>query len=147
MSIPWEMLPVMVHGLWMGLLFHVVMMVTSGVVLSVVFQLAHCVEEAEFPEVPTPEGQAWDFATHQLKTAVDFSPRNPLITWYVGGLNFQAVHHLFPKISHIHYPRLARIVAEVSQKYDLRYRCTPSFLKAVRSHFRWLRRMGAPQAA
>ena len=137
-------LPIAFHGLWIGLLFHLTGHVVAGVTMATVFQLAHCVEEAEFPPVPTPEGERVEWAVHQLRTTVDFARGNPVLTWLLGGLNFQAVHHLFPRVSHVHYPALSRIVAEVCTEHGVRYRSNPSFVRAVLSHARWLRRMGAP---
>ena len=82
-----------------------------GVLLSVVFQLAHCVEETDFPELPADaERLSCPWAVHQVQTTADFAPRNRLLTWYVGGLNFQIEHHLFPRMCHVHYPKVAAIV-------------------------------------
>ena len=77
----------------------------------------------------------------------DFSPRNPLLSWYVGGLNFQVEHHLFPRISHVHYPAVASIVRGVCADAGVRHFTHPTVWHAVRSHVRYLRRMGrAPQS-
>ncbi len=137
-------LPIAALGWAKGLVFYAVLSASCGVMLAVVFQLAHCVEEAEFVAPPTgPEPLVLDFSAHQLATTVDFAPTNRLLSWYVGGLNFQAVHHLFPRISHVHYPALARIVAATAADYGVPYLATPTFAAALRSHYRWLRRMGA----
>jgi linoleoyl-CoA desaturase len=115
------------------------------VVLSVVFQLAHCVEGAEFPMPHEETGRMnTSWAVHQVETTVDFAPRNRLLTWYVGGLNFQIEHHLFPQICHVHYPELAKLVKETCAEFGLRYNAHKSFRAGVVSHFRWLRRMGMP---
>ena len=111
--------------------------------LAVVFQLAHCVEEADFPSRrrrPTRCSAPW--AVHQVQTTVDFAPRNRLLTWYLGGLNFQIEHHLFPHICHIHYPRIAEIVQETCAEFGVRYTAHATFRGALASHWRWLRRMG-----
>ncbi len=135
-------LPVIAHGWAIGLLFHLTMQVATGLTLTVVFQLAHCVEEADFPEVPTPAGSSTEWAVHQLNTSVDFAPGSPVTTWYLGGLNYQAVHHLFPHVSHVHYPALATIVAQTCRDHGVRYRVNRSCYRALRSHLRWLREMG-----
>src|SRR5581483_10474042 len=82
-----------------------------GATLGLVFQLAHSIEGVDFCVVP-PAGERLErpFFEHQIATTADFATENPLVTWYVGGLNFQVEHHLFPKVSHRHYPALARIV-------------------------------------
>ena len=33
-----------------------------------------------------------------------------VVSWFVGGLNYQIEHHLFPKVSHVHYPEISKIV-------------------------------------
>src|SRR5204863_5224328 len=111
--------------------------------LSVVFQLAHCVEEADFPPPPAsgdPLPDAW--AVHQVRTTVDFARRSRLLCWFLGGLNFQIEHHLFPKICHVHYPRISRIVESVCAEFSVRYVANDDLLTALSSHWRWLRRMG-----
>ena len=79
---------------------------------------------------------------HQVETTVNFSRRNPLITWYVGGLNFQVEHHLFPRICHVHYPRIARVVERLCAREGVPYRANDSLRTAIRSHYRWVKRMG-----
>jgi linoleoyl-CoA desaturase len=119
-----------------------------GVVLTVVFQVAHCAEEAEFPAVAAETGRmerSW--AAHQVETTVDFGQTNRLLTWYVGGLNFQIEHHLFPQICHVHYPQIADIVRDVCAEHGVRYTAHPTFLGAISSHGQWLRRMGAAAPA
>jgi linoleoyl-CoA desaturase len=119
----------------------------EGLVLSVVFQLAHCVEEADFP-LPRPDTGRMDtgWAAHQVQTTVDFAPRNRLLTWYAGGLNYQIEHHLFPQVCHVHYPALAPLVEQTCRQFGLRYAVHPTLRAAVGSHFRWLRRMGRAPA-
>ena len=118
---------------------------TLGVLLSVVFQLAHCVEHADFP-MPDADSMkienAW--AAHQVETTVDFARDSWLATWFTGGLNFQIEHHLFPQICHIHYPAIARIVEETSAEFGVTYHAHPTTWSAVKSHYRWLRQMGQP---
>jgi linoleoyl-CoA desaturase len=139
-------LPLLLHPWWIVLVFYGVASFVEGIALSVVFQLAHCVEEAEFP-LPRPEtgrmASAW--AEHQVQTTVDFAPRNRLLSWYIGGLNFQIEHHLFPQICHVHYPALAPLVQQTCREFGLRYVVNPTFRAGVASHFRWLRRMGRPE--
>jgi linoleoyl-CoA desaturase len=126
----------------------VVLIVTSqflaGNVLSLVFQIEHCVEEADFfVPATTEDGELKvDFAVHQLATTVDFCPGNRFVTWYVGGLNFQAIHHLFPRVSHVHYPALAPHVAQTCAEYGIPYKVRHTMLALVSSQYRWLRRMG-----
>ena len=73
---------------------------------------------------------------------MNFASENRLLTWYLGGLNFQVEHHLFPRVSHALYPRLAGVVREVCAEHGVPHRANPTFTSALRSHYRWLRRMG-----
>jgi linoleoyl-CoA desaturase len=83
------------------------------------------------------------WTAHQVETTVDYAPHNRLLCWFVGGLNFQIEHHLLPQICHVHYAALSPIVAETCQQFGLQYKVNQTFLAALMSHFRWLRRMGA----
>jgi linoleoyl-CoA desaturase len=136
-------IPLLLHPAWVVLLFWVGVTFVQGEVLSVVFQLGHCVEEAAFPLPRQDTGRmeaAW--AVHQVETTVDFARDSRLITWFIGGLNFQIEHHLFPRICHLHYPALATLVEETSKEFGLRYQAHKTLRAALVSHFRWLRRMG-----
>jgi len=144
-------IPMLLHPVWAVLTVYALASFVSGVLLSVVFQLAHCVEEAEFPvPVPTPTGgekMETDWALHQVQTTVDFARRSKFLCWFLGGLNFQVEHHLFSKICHVHYPALAKIVEDTCREFGVRYSAHHSFFSAVRSHYRWLVLMGRPERA
>ncbi len=102
-------------------------------------------EGASFPE-PTgdPLQIENEWAIHQVQTTVDFAPRNALLTWYAGGLNYQIEHHLFPHICHLHYPALAEIVEQTSREFGIRYVVYPTWRSAIASHLRILKQLGAP---
>jgi len=85
-----------------------------------------------------------DWAAHQLQSTVDFARGNPLVSWYLGGLNFQVVHHLFPRVCHLHYPALSLIVEDTCREHGVNYRVNESVGAALKSHVRWLKRMGQP---
>lgn len=115
----------------------------TGLVLSIVFQLAHTVEGTEFPEAnPVNNKLPDEFALHQIKTTANFAIHNKLINWLVGGLNFQIEHHLFPKISHVHYPAISKIVRAVCNKHKVQYIAYPTLTGAVAAHVRFLKKMG-----
>jgi linoleoyl-CoA desaturase len=117
---------------------------TAGIVLTVIFQLAHSVEGTEHP-LPNDDGIIEkDWAIHQLETTVNFSPRNRWLSWYIGGLNFQIEHHLFPKVCHVHYPKLAPIVKQTAQEFGLSYLENKNFATAFKSHVASLKRFGTP---
>ena len=138
-------IPMFVHPWHSVLLFFFVASFVQGLTLSVVFQLAHCVEEAEFPMPEVESGameQAW--AVHQVETTVDFARHNRLITWFTGGLNHQIEHHLFPQICHVNYPAISKLMETTCGEFGVRYAAHDSLFSAIRAHYRWLRRMGQP---
>ena len=145
------LIPMLLHPWWAVLAVYAMAAFVSGIVLSVVFQLAHCVPQAQFPvPVPTTEGGArmqTEWAVHQVQTTVDFARRNPVLRWFLGGLNFQVEHHLFSRICHIHYPALSNVVEETCREFGVRYAEHRSFFGAIASHFKWLVQMGRPDRA
>jgi linoleoyl-CoA desaturase len=131
---------------WHVLIGFVALHIVGGFILTIVFQLAHVIEDTDHPE--PEEGGLVDNAwiVHQMETTANFAVRNPVITWFVGGLNFQVEHHLFPQICSIHYPEISRIVESVAKKYDIAYINHHSFLSAVASHYKTLKKFGKPDA-
>ncbi len=114
-----------------------------GLTLSIVFQLAHVVEETEFTDKHFADNKIEDeWAIHQLKTTANFATENKFVGWFTGGLNFQVEHHLFPKISHVHYPAINKIVKQVCAEMNLPYHEFSTFGKAVKSHLKHLKATG-----
>jgi len=129
---------------WQVLLGFFIMHWTTGLILGTVFQLAHVVEGLEQP-LPSAEGMIKsDWAVHELQTTSDFARNNHFLNWYVGGLNFQIEHHLFPYICHIHYPKIAPIVEKTAKEFGYPYNLKPTFIQAIRSHIRRLKELGRP---
>lgn len=132
---------------WQVLLGWGVMHFIAGVILGTVFQLAHLVEGAEQP-LPDENGIIGnDWAVHEVRTTANFAPNNWLLNWYVGGLNFQIEHHLFPHICHVHYPKIAPIVERTAIEHGLVYNLKPTLGSALASHVRRLRSLGRDRAA
>lgn len=143
----WLVVPMLLGiAWWKVLLGFFVMHYTAGLILSVVFQLAHVVEETHTP-TPNEEGEMENtWAIHQLYTTANFAPKNKIINWYTGGLNHQIEHHIFPNISHIHYGKIAKIVKETAQEFNLPYYEFKTTREAIASHFRHLKELGAKPA-
>lgn len=135
-------IPVYTLGFFNFIIGYVIYLATTGLVVSIVFQLAHTVESTDFPETENNKLES-DWATHQIKTTANFAPNNRIVSWFVGGLNYQIEHHLFPHVSHIHYPKIRPIIKNICQKYGVRYREYPSMAEAVVSHIKYLKLMGA----
>jgi linoleoyl-CoA desaturase len=105
--------------------------------------LAHTIEETSFPE-PVDGKMPDDWAVHQLKTTANFATSNKVISWLVGGLNYQIEHHLFPKISHVHYPEISKIIRDACREYGVQYIEHPKMRIALASHVNHLRHLGQP---
>lgn len=114
-----------------------------GLTLATVFQLAHCVEEAEF-RIPAEGSRRIEreWTAHQVESTVDFARDNRVLTWYLGGLNFQIEHHLFPKVCHIHYPAISPIVEATCREYGVRHSSHRTMRGAFLSHIRLLKNLG-----
>jgi len=136
-------LPVLVLGPLLGILGLFFMCLVVGLSISIIFQMAHMVEERQFP-VPDPVTRKIEneWAVHQIYTTANFATKSKFISYLVGGLNFQVEHHLFPRISHIHYPAINELVKETCKEFNLSYGEFPSLLGAIKSHFRFLKQMG-----
>jgi len=113
----------------------------AGFTLAIIFQLAHVMEDTDFP-MPKDGDIENQWAVHQLNTTLNFANRNKVLTWLIGGLNFQVEHHLFPNISHIHYPKIAPIVRKTALEFSLPYHSKATFFKALASHGRMLYQLG-----
>jgi linoleoyl-CoA desaturase len=138
------LVPALVVGWIPWLIGFLCMHIVLGLVLAIVFQLAHVVEETEFALAiendPKKIEAAW--AVHQVNTTANFATGNKVISWFSGGLNYQIEHHLFPRISHVHYPAISRIVKNTCRQFNLDYHEFPTMGKAIISHFKVMRQLG-----
>ena len=139
-------LPIAVTGFvwWQVVLGWFIMHFVSGFILGCVFQLAHVVEGAEQPVPDANNIIHADWAVHEVLTTADFAPNNRWVNWYVGGLNFQIEHHLFPHVCHVHYRALAPIVQRTAEEFGLPYNVKPTLRAALVSHARRLKTLGRP---
>jgi linoleoyl-CoA desaturase len=127
---------------WEILLGFTIVHITSGIIMSTIFQMAHVVQGAKQP-LPDSNGTIpHEWIVHQLNTTADFAPNNRILGWYIGGLNYQIEHHIFPNISHIHYRKLAPIVQNTATKFGIVYNVKPTFYNAFYSHIMRLKELG-----
>jgi len=136
-------IPVLMLGWQTWLVGYLIINITMGLTLSLVFQLAHVVEKTEF-EVAEEKPKVIDteWAIHELRTTANFAPGNKIVSWFVGGLNFQVEHHLFPRVSHVHYAALSKIVKEHCDQFGIPYHTYPKMRQAVASHIRVMKALG-----
>lgn len=136
-------LPIFMVGFLPWLAGFLIAAMCTGFVLSIIFQLAHTVDDTHFP---IPEGSTNrmedEWAIHQLKTTANFATRNKFLSWFTGGLNYQIEHHLFPKISHIHYPEISKIIRQACEEFGVKYIEYPKMRKAIASHLTYLKSVG-----
>jgi linoleoyl-CoA desaturase len=140
-------IPILSVGAFNWFIGFTVMHLFMGFTLAIVFQLAHVVEDIEFVHVSEDAIQIEnEWAVHQVKTTANFDRGNKILSWFVGGLNFQIEHHLFPRISHVHYPAISKIVETKCKEHQLPYLVNKTFFKAVASHFKMMYQLGKPPA-
>ncbi len=141
------LIPITLMGWQSWLVYFLCMHIGLGLTLSLVFQLAHVVEETEFDSVGVdPKKIDNEWAIHQVRTTANFSANSKTILWLVGGLNYQIEHHLFPRVSHVHYPALSKLVQIECAACNVPYNKMPTFTSAVASHFRFIRLLGKKPA-
>jgi linoleoyl-CoA desaturase len=143
------LVPALAVGWMPWLIGFITMHVVMGITLAIVFQLAHVVEDTESEHVAANDHLQIEneWAIHQVKTTANFAPDNKIVGWFTGGLNFQVEHHLFPRISHVHYPAISAIVRQACRQYNIDYHEYPTMGKAIASHFRTMRQLGRKPAA
>ncbi len=137
--LPWLLGPFSfgaVLGAW--LILHA----TAGLILAAIFQPAHVVPETTFPMTDENNSIEEEWAVHQVRTTMNFAPKSHVFSWFVGGLNFQVEHHLFPKVCHIHYKQISKIVKKTCEEYGLPYHSQPTFVHALFDHTKLLYRLG-----
>ncbi len=132
---------------WGTVLAFALMHYIAGLILSIVFQAAHVVPTAQYSEVQEDGSIDLDWAANQMINTADFGQKKKLLSWYVGGLNFQIEHHLFPNICHIHYKDIANIVRDTAFEYNLPYYTYPTFRNAVSNHAKMLYALGHNEEA
>ncbi|HVD96969.1 MAG TPA: fatty acid desaturase [Cytophagaceae bacterium] len=137
-------LPLVVMNItwWQFIIGFLTMHIFMGLVLGLVFQLAHVVEGTDFPTTNV-EGnieEAW--AIHQMRTTANFGTGDFITSFLCGGLNQQVEHHLFPKVCHVHYPAIAHIVRDTAHEFGVPYIENKSFFTALKSHYIMLKQFG-----
>lgn len=144
----WIVLPILVLDIawWKIFIGFFVMHYTAGMILSVVFQLAHVVPKTNMPLPDKNGNMKHTWAMHQFYTTANFAPTNKFICWYTGGLNHQVEHHVFPHISHIHYGKIAKIVKKTALEFNLPYNEYKTTRKAILEHFKQLKTLGKKPA-
>lgn len=120
------------------------MLVVAGIFMTIVFQLAHVVSDCETESnVENLADKNWH--VYQLETTCDFAHENKLVSYLIGGLNYQIEHHLFPGICHVHYPEISIIVKQTAREFGIPYHYEKTFSGAVKAHYNQLKKLGKKQ--
>lgn len=127
---------------WQILLGFVVMQMTAGIIMTTVFQMAHVVEGTYQPLPDKDNVVHTEWLVHQLQSTADFGRQNGLLSWYIGGLDYQIEHHMFSNVCHVHYPAIAPIVEAVTKEFGFTYNNKPTIFHALASHYRRLKELG-----
>ncbi|MEC8738831.1 MAG: acyl-CoA desaturase [Bacteroidota bacterium] len=131
-SLPW----------WHIVMGFILMHFITGLILGLIFQPAHVLEETQFVEIDEKGSIENNWAIHQLLTTANFANKSKVFSWLIGCLNFQVEHHLFPNICHIHYPKISNIVKQTALEFNIPYNEHSSYFKAIKSHFSLLYKLG-----
>ena len=134
------LIPIIVGGFWQWVIGYIIVMFTCSLFIAVIFQMAHVVEEVDMPTVA--EADEIKRTLHQISTTANFGTRSTVLNWICGGLNFQVEHHLWPTISHVHYPALNKILKEKCKKFNITYHEFPTLGAGIASHIRLLKELG-----
>ena len=116
-------------------------LVVAGFVMTIVFQTAHVVPNCEFV-YPSSEEIRTSWHRHQLNTTANFAQKNKIVTYLLGGLNFQIEHHLFPSICHVYYPEISKILKETAVEFNLPYHENNSIWSTIALHYSMLKKLG-----
>jgi len=140
-------LPVLFSGMswYLVVMGFLLMHFTAGLFLSCIFQPSHIMEASAFAmpiEINNRRQMEDSWAVHEVVNTTDFAPRNRILSWFVGGLNYQIEHHLFTGVCHVHYRKLAPIVRSAIADFGLPYHVQPTFLRALSEHAKMLKKLG-----
>lgn len=130
---------------WIIILAFICMHLVTGFLISTGFQIAHIMPAVEFP-MPIENNQiTGDWTMHQMATITNFAPGSRLLSWLIGGLNFQVEHHLLPHICHVHYKDLSAIVSETAREFGMPYHSKKTLADALWDHIKMLHQLGRIQ--
>jgi linoleoyl-CoA desaturase len=133
------------NPVWVVLLAYFLMKFMVGLVITTIFQLAHVVPGTKFPTANDHGKVESNWHVHQIETTANFAPKSRVMSWFIGGLNYQIEHHLFPSISHVHYKAISKIVKQTALEFNIRYNVQPNLISAINGHAKLLKKLGKPE--
>lgn len=133
------------NPVWVILLAYVLMKFMVGLIITTIFQLAHVVPGTKFPTANDQGKVESNWYIHQIETTANFAPKSRIMSWFIGGLNYQIEHHLFPSISHVHYKNISKIVKQTALEFNIKYNEQSNLVRAILGHARLLKTLGKPE--
>ncbi|WP_397364878.1 fatty acid desaturase family protein [Olleya sp. R77988] len=137
--LPMIMLP---FSWYVVLLAFLTMHFITGLLVSIVFQIAHIMPDTTFPLPDAERKMNANWYGHQFATTSNFSPKSKLLFWLIGGLNYQVEHHVLPDVCHVHYKNLTKIVSETAEEFGMPYHVKKSMFQAIKDHTKMLKHLG-----
>jgi acyl-CoA 6-desaturase (Delta-6 desaturase) len=132
--------PFVIYTVWDGSVLesyglHLATMYISGIYLFGHFSTSHTF----MPVVAADENPSW--IEYSINHTVDIDTQNPFVSWLMGYLNCQCVHHLFPQMPQYRQPEVSKELAHFTKKWDLQYHHL-SYFDAWYHTFRNMYRVG-----
>lgn len=127
---------------WQVFLSFFVMHYISGLIFAYIFQPAHILEEVDFYKLDENGSVENNWAIHEMRTTANYANGSTIFAWFIGGLNHQIEHHLFPHVCHVHYKEISKIVQATAEQYDVPYHSHKTFFDAVKSHLSVMHQLG-----
>lgn len=137
-------LPMLFSGVYWAwvLLGFVLMHFTASLTAAIALFPAHNHVDSKFPK-PNNEGEMeMTWAEHQMFVTMDFGTKWKIVGFFFGGINYHAVHHLFPSISHVHFHQIQKILRKTCEEYKIVHKEQPYLYKALLSHLVFLKTNG-----
>lgn len=132
---------------WVVLLCWINMHILPGATFAFIFQVTHVFDGTCYP-VPDKDGSIENnYAIHVLETTADFSRKKPIANWWMGCINIHVIHHVLPKVCHVHYPALTQILKDTADEYGVRYQENKNFWIALKKHMAMLKHLSKPDAS
>lgn len=138
------LLPIYLLPFGAGLVFMTFLL--NHIMISLLFVgvlgVSHLSDYVEHPVADAEGKMDMSWPKLQMCTSLDYNAGSRFFNWTLGGFNAHTLHHLLPNICHVHYLDILPIFRALCAKHGLTY-MEVSYGQSLRSHFRFLKRMGA----
>jgi fatty acid desaturase (delta-4 desaturase) len=117
--------------------------IVGGYYLAFFFIISHNFEGVHFFDKDAESKSAGSFLYAQASSSCNVA--GSWLCFINGGLNYQIEHHLFPRIQHSHYPKIAPIVREFCKMKGIPYVHFPTIWDNMHSTCMHLLTMGTKE--